>query len=276
MPVRMNVLVLTVLTACVAASPARPEAGLALLTEAGFEPAKEFDPVTLVLRFAGEPQIAASSRPRSVVLEFANARFPGGARLLAADSELVDAAGLEQVAPDRVRLILKVRAGCSVQLYRVQADPGAEITFVLVLQHEMGEVGKTLAALTWPVRGRVSSHYGWRVHPILRVQRMHHGVDIAVPTGTPVRCLDSGEVVHAGWKGGGGQTVVVQHANGLQTSYKHCSRILVEPGDRVKRHQVVAEVGATGMATGPHLHFTMMRDGESLDPLQYYENLGED
>lgn len=255
--------------------PAPSGSRLAQLTEASFEEARGFDPVTLVLRVSGAPELAAKSGARAVVLEFENTRFADGARLLSIDSDLVAAAGIEQVSPTRVRLILKVRPGCSVQLYRLQEAPEAELTFAIVIQHEMGEAGKTLAALTWPIKGRVSSHYGWRVHPILRVQRMHHGVDIAVPTGTPIRSLDSGEILSTGWKGGGGQTVVVRHASGLQTSYKHCSKILVRKGDPVKRHQVIAEVGSTGMATGPHLHFTVTRDGESLDPSRFHEELGK-
>lgn len=250
--------------------------GPALVTEAGFKDARDLDPVTLIVRFRGAPELTPRCQIRTVILEFGHARFPDRIRSLLAGSDLVEAAGLEQIDLDRVRLTMRVRAGCTVQVYRFQPDPGAEVTYALVVQHEMSKLGTSLQALTYPVKGRVTSHYGWRVHPVLRGHRMHHGVDIAVPTGTPIHALDAGEVTFAGWHGGGGHTVVIRHASGLETAYKHCSQILVKKGDRVTRHQVVGKVGQTGITTGPHLHFEMLRGGVSLDPMKYHESVSAD
>lgn len=275
MPRWIVIFLLAVPSALLAMSPPSTGPVPAVVTAAGFQEASELDPVTLIVRFRGVPELTPRCQIRTVILEFGNTHFPDRMRSLLAGSELVEAARLEQVDLDRVRLSMRVRAGCMVQVYRFQTDPEAEVTYMLVVQHEMQKLGTSLESLTHPVRGRVTSHYGWRVHPILRGHRMHHGVDIAVPTGTPIHCLDEGVVRYAGWHGGGGLTVVVRHANGLDTAYKHCSKLLVKTGDRVTRHQVVGNVGQTGMSTGPHLHFEMMRNGVWLDPAKYHESLGD-
>ena len=118
-----------------------------------------------------------------------------------------------------------------------------------------------------PVRGRISSTFGIRAHPILRFLRPHQGVDFAASWGTPVRAAADGRVVAAGWRGGYGRQVQVDHRQGLATSYSHLSDILATPGNWVRRGQVVGFVGASGLATGPHLHFEIMRSGRRIDPL---------
>jgi murein DD-endopeptidase MepM/ murein hydrolase activator NlpD len=108
-----------------------------------------------------------------------------------------------------------------------------------------------------------------RRHPILRRTRPHRGVDFAAPVGTPVRAVASGTVEQAGWEGGLGRCIRLAHANGLESTYGHLSRLAggVTPGGTVERGQVIGYVGATGLATGPHLHFSLDRDGEYVDPL---------
>ena len=122
---------------------------------------------------------------------------------------------------------------------------------------------------TWPLHGRLSSRFGWRVHPIYHSGRMHKGIDIAVPSGTPIRAAERGRVLWATWKGGSGLCVIVEHANGMHSYYMHCSKILVKRGQYVTRRQVIAKVGETGLATGPHLHFSLKRDGDMINPLKY-------
>lgn len=118
-----------------------------------------------------------------------------------------------------------------------------------------------------PVSGPVVSGFGYRVHPILRRVKFHYGVDISAPSGTPIRAAADGVVVFAGWRRAYGNTVIVDHGNGLATLYAHCSRILVSEGEVVKQGQVIALVGSTGLSTGPHLHFEVRRDGEPINPL---------
>lgn len=123
------------------------------------------------------------------------------------------------------------------------------------------------SAFAQPVSGRISSTFGFRTHPILRFLRPHQGVDFAAAWGTPVRAAADGRVVAAGWRGGYGRQVQVNHAEGLATSYSHLSDIAAQPGSWVRRGQIVGHVGASGLATGPHLHFEIMRSGRRINPL---------
>lgn len=118
-------------------------------------------------------------------------------------------------------------------------------------------------SLIWPVNGVVTSRFGWRWG------RMHNGIDIAAPTGTPIRASESGEVIFAGWMGGYGQLVVVAHSGGLSTLYAHQSEILVPEGARVSKGEVIGLVGCTGTCTGPHVHFETREWGVAVDPLRY-------
>ena len=123
------------------------------------------------------------------------------------------------------------------------------------------------SAFSQPVSGRISSTFGIRAHPILRFLRPHQGVDFAARWGTPVRAVADGRVVAAKWRGGYGRQIEVNHAGGLATSYSHLSDMVAEPGSWVRRGQIVGYVGASGLATGPHLHFEIMRSGRRIDPL---------
>ena len=115
----------------------------------------------------------------------------------------------------------------------------------------------------WPLKGRVSSPYG------RRWGRLHEGVDVAAKSGTKIRSAAKGRVLHAGWLGAYGRVVIVQHRDGFSTVYAHNRKNLVRKGERVKQGEVLALVGATGRATGPHLHFEIRRNERALDPLQY-------
>jgi murein DD-endopeptidase MepM/ murein hydrolase activator NlpD len=107
-----------------------------------------------------------------------------------------------------------------------------------------------------------------RFHPVLKYNRPHLGVDYAARTGTPIWSVADGTVTRAGWMGGSGRAVIIKHRNGYETSYSHMSRIApgMQPGARVKQKQVIGYVGASGLATGPHLHFGMKHNGVALNP----------
>ncbi len=126
--------------------------------------------------------------------------------------------------------------------------------------------------LEWPMDEgsfRISSGYGMRYHPILGEQRMHSGVDMAAPTGTVIRSAGDGTVLDVGWMGGYGLTVIVAHTATVSTLYAHNSSTLVNPGDTVSMGQPIARCGATGMATGPHLHFEVRVEGQHQNPTEY-------
>jgi murein DD-endopeptidase MepM/ murein hydrolase activator NlpD len=106
-----------------------------------------------------------------------------------------------------------------------------------------------------------------RIHPVLGGVRAHLAVDFGAPTGASVVAVANGTVSSAGWNGGYGNLVQIKHANGLTTGYAHLSRILVRPGASVKQGDVIGRVGATGLATGPHLHYMMTRNGKVINPL---------
>ncbi|MFQ3665611.1 MAG: peptidoglycan DD-metalloendopeptidase family protein [Sphingomonadaceae bacterium] len=120
-----------------------------------------------------------------------------------------------------------------------------------------------------PVEGaRLSSNFGMRFHPILGYSRMHQGIDFAAPTGTPVVASAAGRVVSAGWGGGYGNLVTIEHAGGMRTRYAHLSRITVKPGQQVAQGQRIGAVGSTGMSTGPHLHYEVWQNGKPVNPAQ--------
>ena len=120
-----------------------------------------------------------------------------------------------------------------------------------------------------PVAGRVTSGFGSRVHPISGRVRMHTGVDFGASTGTPILAADSGVVVSAGWRNGYGNTVLIDHGNGLATLYGHQSRLAVRAGQSVAQGDVIGYVGSTGNSTGPHLHFEVRKGGTPVNPMSY-------
>jgi murein DD-endopeptidase MepM/ murein hydrolase activator NlpD len=120
-----------------------------------------------------------------------------------------------------------------------------------------------------PSDGFISSNFGWRTHPILGYQRFHAGVDFGADYGSTIRAADTGVVIFAGWYGGYGQTVIVDHGGGLTSLYAHSSELYVAEGQAVQKGEAIAAVGSTGLSTGPHLHFEVRANGDPIDPMAY-------
>ena len=120
-----------------------------------------------------------------------------------------------------------------------------------------------------PVCGVLSSAFGYREHPVEGEERFHYGVDLAADTGVAVSCFADGTVTAVGESSSYGKYCIVTHAGGYATLYAHCSRITVSSGAHVTRGEKIAEVGETGMATGPHLHFELHQNGVYLNPIYY-------
>ncbi|BCL37743.1 hypothetical protein NSMS1_41900 [Nostoc sp. MS1] len=120
-----------------------------------------------------------------------------------------------------------------------------------------------------PSDAPTSSPFGWRIHPILGYRRFHAGLDFAASYGSTIRAADSGTVIMAGWYGGYGKAVIIDHGNGITTLYGHTSQLYVSEGQSVQKGQAIAAVGSTGLSTGPHLHFEVRRNGTPVNPADY-------
>ena len=125
-------------------------------------------------------------------------------------------------------------------------------------------------SMMWPATSHaISSPFGYRIHPISGVQKFHAGVDIGASYGSPVMAADGGTVILAGWNGGYGNCVVINHGNGLTTLYGHMSSLAVTVGQSVGKGQTIGYVGSTGASTGPHLHWEVAVNGQVVNPLNY-------
>src|SRR5437868_2146411 len=152
--------------------------------------------------------------------------------------------------------------GFDRQLYRIN-----------IKRAQVDRLNRTLALLPYrkPVVGEVefTSGFGVRSDPFLGRPAMHTGLDFRAQTGDPVRATANGKVVSAGWSGGYGRMVEIDHGNGLSTRYGHLSEIDIKVGDSVRIGQVIGEVGSTGRSNGPHLHYETRIDGEAVDPQKF-------
>jgi murein DD-endopeptidase MepM/ murein hydrolase activator NlpD len=144
-----------------------------------------------------------------------------------------------------------------------------EIAAELAEAWEEGDDGRPAGELrfAWPVYGRVSSAFG------RRWGRDHEGIDIRAESGTAVRAAEAGRVIHAGALGAYGNVVILKHAGGWSTVYAHNRTLRVRKGDDVRKGEWIAEVGATGNATAPHLHFEVRHAQAAQDPLRYLPTL---
>ena len=124
-----------------------------------------------------------------------------------------------------------------------------------------------------PVQGTLSSSFGYREHPIEGEDSFHYGIDLAADTGTAISCFADGTVGAVGESTSYGKYCIVNHKDGYATLYAHCSRINTSSGAEVKLGEKIAEVGETGMATGPHLHFELHKDGIFLNPIYYVSDI---
>ncbi|MDQ7857980.1 MAG: peptidoglycan DD-metalloendopeptidase family protein [Armatimonadota bacterium] len=166
-----------------------------------------------------------------------------------------------------LRRVMRERTAAEQAVRELERE-SAELEALIRRLQGGGPLRRLTAGLVLPLRGPLTSRFGYRLHPLFGRRHFHAGIDIAAPRGAPVRAAAAGTVIFAGWYGGYGKLVVLDHGEGTSTLYGHLSAILVAAGARVARDQVVGRVGSTGYATGPHLHFEVRHDGRPVDPLR--------
>lgn len=140
---------------------------------------------------------------------------------------------------------------------------------IVKLQRKTGPYsGGTMA---WPVPGysRISSPYGYRIHPVFKTKKLHTGIDIPAPTGTSITAAQGGTVIYSGTLGGYGKTIMLDHGGGIVTLYGHNSSLVVKEGQEVKKGDTIAKAGSTGVSTGPHCHFEVRKNGAYVDPIPW-------
>ncbi len=204
--------------------------------------------------------VAEATKLFAKKLDFARDIQPGDPFRLAFDRTAT--AGGKTVATGDLLYAEVGAKGRTTRFYRFEHDGKTQF---------LDEVGQQLKALLLktPLDGaHVTSSFGMRLHPLLGYTRLHPGIDFGAPTGTPVFAAGDGVVEEARWAGGYGHWLKLRHAGGWETGYGHLSRYAkgVRPGMRVKQGQVVAYVGSTGLSTGPHLHYEIMKAGRKIDP----------
>jgi len=121
-------------------------------------------------------------------------------------------------------------------------------------------------------QGSIISGYGMRYHPILKYRRMHWGIDITAPSGTPIYATADGKISFKGRKGGYGKTCMVDHGYGYQTLYGHMKTITVRKGQKVKRGEIIGYVGSTGLSQSPHVHYEVIYNTKKVNPVNYFYN----
>ena len=184
-------------------------------------------------------------------------------RLAARRNDVVAAKSLKQSA------IADLGASRTHDVAEVESLAAESASLAAAIQSAQASAGSSgtgapsAAGFIWPVNGPVVSGFG------MRWGRMHEGIDIAASSGTPIHAAAAGTVIHAGWLGGYGNLVVVDHGDGLSTAYAHASAILVGLGQAVSQGETLSLVGSTGNSSGPHLHFEVRVNGSAVDPLFY-------
>lgn len=139
------------------------------------------------------------------------------------------------------------------------------------LSYSANPVKYTGGRFVWPVpaSSRITSQYGYRIHPVYKTKKFHSGIDIGAPYGVDILAAADGTVTLATTNGGYGKCIIINHGSGITTLYGHNSTLLVSVGNKVTKGQVIAKAGSTGVSTGPHLHFEVRVNGSTTDPMQY-------
>ncbi len=164
----------------------------------------------------------------------------------------------------------QIREALEQELRDLAADSRAISARIRAMERTAGGKArlnkKFSGSFSQPADGPITSNYGMRFHPILKRNRMHTGIDIGAGSGSPIRAAAAGTVTFRGTMSGYGNVILIDHGGGTSTLYAHCSSLVAHEGQQVSQGQLIARVGSTGRATGPHLHFEVRRNGEPVNP----------
>lgn len=199
-------------------------------------------------------------------------------QLLASRADYTKQLQQQSVEMDRLR---ENRGALSAAIQRLDQDSDRLTELILkkvaaanaaeakIAREEALRAARNSGKMLKPSYGPVTSNFGSRYHPVLGYSRFHAGTDFGAEHGSPIQASETGVVIFSGWYGGYGNAVIVDHGGGLTTLYAHASRLNVSEGQIVKKGDVIALIGTTGLSTGPHLHFEVRRNGEPVDPMSY-------
>ncbi len=208
-------------------------------------------------------QVETIKRSRSE-LESANVEIKDSVRVIESEKRQIAQTGAEK---ERVYQSLKVRSREYEK--KVRQLEASSYEFEKFIKARAPSRTVSSGRFSWPLRGRLTSPFGYRRHPLWGTISLHTGQDIAAPYGTPIGASDAGEVIFSGWWDGYGKAVVIDHGRGYTTVYGHMSRIYVQAGQKIDKLQVIGLVGSTGFSTGPHLHFEIRINGKPVDPIPF-------
>ena len=155
----------------------------------------------------------------------------------------------------------------SEKAYKELMNASEQIALMIQRRGSSAYVGT--GQMIWPLGGPITSEYGWRTHPIYGNARYHSGIDIGGDYGMNIYAADSGTVTYSGWISGYGNTVIIDHGNGVSTLYGHNQSLTVSVGQNISQGDVIAHCGSTGNSTGPHCHFEVRVNGEPTNPYDY-------
>jgi murein DD-endopeptidase MepM/ murein hydrolase activator NlpD len=192
---------------------------------------------------------------------------------------------IQKTSKERSKLLEKIRKDKALfqaeqdELLKASGELKGKVNELLAAKKKMQQANKTAATpryfkggkLAWPLRGKITSPYGTRIHPVFKTKATHTGLDIDGQRGDPVRAAADGEVLYTGWLRGYGQVIVLDHGGDLTTIYAHLSGIDVLENSKIKTGDIIGRVGATGITTGPHLHFEVRVNGNTTDPIKYLQ-----
>ncbi len=215
---------------------------------------------------------------QEAALEQERARVTGLEREQAAvTNDLKTAADQRQASLDELEVARKAKekvlaaAEKEVRTWEKQEDDllAESARIAELIKKAAQQAAKSSGPFMRPVPGAITSGFGYRIHPIFNVRKMHTGVDMNAATGDSIKSAQAGTVIFAGWKGGYGKCTIISHGGGIATLYGHQSKILVTVGQKVKKGQVIGKAGSTGYSTGPHLHFEVRVNGSPVNPQKY-------